>query len=92
MWTIFKVFIEFFFFFYNIASVLCVAFLAARHGGILDPQPGTEPVPPALEGKILTTGPPGKVSIFKSILFFFFFRQKRKQTLTGPFSECLQSE
>ena len=32
--------------------------------GILDPQPGIEPVPPALEGNILTTGPPGKVSIF----------------------------
>ena len=24
------------------------------------PQPGIEPVPPALEGRILTTGPPGK--------------------------------
>ena len=28
--------------------------------GILAPQPGIEPAPPALEGKILTTGPPGK--------------------------------
>ena len=28
--------------------------------GILDPQQGTEPAPPALECKILTTGPPGK--------------------------------
>ena len=27
---------------------------------ILAPQPGIEPTPPALEGKILTTGPPGK--------------------------------
>ena len=24
------------------------------------PQPGIEPMPPALEGRILTTGPPGK--------------------------------
>ena len=27
---------------------------------ILAPQPGMEPTPPALEGKLLTTGPPGK--------------------------------
>ena len=33
--------------------------------GILAPQPGIEPTPPALEGKVLTTGPPGKS------LFFF---------------------
>ena len=28
--------------------------------GILAPQPGIEPVPPALEGEILTARPPGK--------------------------------
>jgi len=28
--------------------------------GILFPQPGIQPVSPALEGKFLTTGPPGK--------------------------------
>ena len=28
--------------------------------GILAPQPGIKPVPPSLEGKVLTTGPPGK--------------------------------
>ena len=28
--------------------------------GILAPQPGVEPTPPALEGEDLTTGPPGK--------------------------------
>ena len=28
--------------------------------GILAPQPGVEPTPPALEGEVLTTGPPGK--------------------------------
>ena len=27
--------------------------------GILAPQPGTEPAPPAVEGEVLTTGPPG---------------------------------
>ena len=28
--------------------------------GILAPWPGIEPAPPALEGKVLTTGPTGK--------------------------------
>ena len=28
--------------------------------GVLAPQPGIEPAPPALEGEVLTTGPPGK--------------------------------
>ena len=28
--------------------------------GILTPQPGIEPSPDALEGKVLTTGAPGK--------------------------------
>ena len=27
---------------------------------ILAPQPGITPSPPALEGEVLTTGPPGK--------------------------------
>ena len=30
--------------------------------GILVPRPGIEPVSPALAGKFLTTGPPGKFS------------------------------
>ena len=28
--------------------------------GILSPQPGIEPAPPALEGQVLATGPPGE--------------------------------
>ena len=28
--------------------------------GILAPEPGMEPTPSALEGEVLTTGPPGK--------------------------------
>ena len=35
-------------------------FFGPEAGGILAPQPGIEPTPPALEGKVLTTGPPGK--------------------------------
>ena len=39
--------------------------------GILVPQPGIKPTSPALEGRFLTTGPPGKSPVFilKSILF-----------------------
>ena len=55
-------------------------FLAGRHVGILAPPPGMEPqpgthTPPALEGKVLTTGLPGKshnqYNIFDIIIFFF---------------------
>ena len=47
--------------FYNVTSVLCFAFLATRH--VLAPWPGVEPTPPALEGKVLTTVPPGKAQV-----------------------------
>ena len=59
MWTIFKVFIEFFFFFLQYCFCFMFCLFGCQAWGILDPQPGIEPVPPALEGKILTTGPPG---------------------------------
>ena len=36
--------------------------------GILGPWPGIEPTPPALEGKVLTTGLPGKSQHFSVIL------------------------
>ena len=35
-------------------------FLGHEAYGILATQPGIEPAAPALEGKVLTTGPPGK--------------------------------
>ena len=37
--------------------------------GILALQPGIEPAPPALEGEVLTTGPPGKslYNFFKNL-------------------------
>ena len=57
MWTIFKVFIEFF----TILLMFYVfGFFGHEVGGILAPQPGIKPSPSALEGNILTTGPPGK--------------------------------
>ena len=57
MWTIFKVFIEFC---YNIPSVSHFWYFGYQACGILAPQPGIRPTPPALEDEVLTTGPPGK--------------------------------
>ena len=37
-----------------------MVFLASRHVRILASQPGMELLPPALEGKVLTPGSPGK--------------------------------
>ena len=45
---------------YNNASVLCFVFFGHEVCGVLVPWPGIEPIPPALEGDILPTGPPGK--------------------------------
>ena len=48
----------------NIAFVFVVAVVVLFSGceacRILASQPGIEPVPSVLEGKVLTTGPPGK--------------------------------
>ena len=57
MWTIFfKVFIEF----VTILLLFYVLVFDREACGILAPRSGIEPAPPALEGKVLTTGPPGK--------------------------------
>ena len=61
MWTIFQVFVEcitslpLFYVFWFSGQQAC---------GILAPWPGIVLSPPALEGKILTTGPPGKSQQF----------------------------
>ena len=39
--------------------------------GILAPQPGIEPPPPALEGEVLTIGQPGR-----SLLCFLYFHHQ----------------
>ena len=44
---------------YSIASVL-FRFFEHKPCGILAPWPGSEPIPSALEGEVLTTGPPGR--------------------------------
>ena len=51
------------FFFLPIYFIWLHRVLTAMHGmacGILVPQPGIKPASPALEGRFLTTGPPGK--------------------------------
>ena len=57
--------------FYSTFSVLCFGFFLFLFGhkacGILVPQPGIKPATPALEGKVLTTGPPGK-SLFLALM------------------------
>ena len=58
----FKVFTEF----VTMFLISQFVFLALRHGGGLDLQPGIEPSPPALEGEVLTTDSPGK---FLTIIF-----------------------
>ena len=55
MWTIF--FKSLYWLCYNIDSVL---FFGREACGILAPRPGIKPSPPALEGEVQTTGPPGK--------------------------------
>ena len=39
---------------------LMLWFFGQEARSILAPQPGMEPEPPALEGEVLTTAPPGK--------------------------------
>ena len=45
---------------YFIVFVTCFGFFGQVACGILASWPGIEPTPPALEGKVLTTGQPGK--------------------------------
>ena len=46
-------------------------FFGSEACGILAPRPGIEPAPPALQGKVLTTGPQGK-----SLHILFFTLEK----------------
>ena len=49
---------------YNIASLFMFWLFGLEAGGILAPALGTEPALPPLEGRILTTGSPGKPLMF----------------------------
>ena len=57
MWIILKVFIEYVTIFLSFYLFIYL-FLAMRHVCFLAPQPGIKPSPLALEGEVLTTGPP----------------------------------
>ena len=64
MWTILKVFIEF-----VTVLLLCFGFLAPwQVRPYSAPWPEIKPAPPALEGKVLITGPPGKSLHYLNIL------------------------
>ena len=54
LWTIFKVFIEF------VTVLLLFRFFGLQACSVLAPWSGIKSTPPALEGEVLTTGPPGK--------------------------------
>ena len=83
MGTIFKVF----WLCHNTVSVLCLDFFGLEACEILAPWPGIEPIPPALEGKVLT--PPtlkGKVLTpgppWKSL---YTFSEKKKNSFFKRF-------
>ena len=54
--NLFNYFKSLYWIYYSIPSVLCLGFFGECD--ILAPQPGIEPTPPGLEGKVLTTGLP----------------------------------
>ena len=56
MGAIFKVFIEF----VTVLLLFYVLVIGPEAYGILALWPGIEPITPALQGKVLTTGPPWK--------------------------------
>ena len=56
-------------------------FLGCEGCGILAPQPGIEPAPPPLEGKVLTTGLPGK-SLSK-----YLFNEWRREWINEQIQE-----
>ena len=78
-WTIFKVF--------NLLEY-CFCFLFWFFGheacGILAPQPGMGPVPPASEDKVLTTGPPGK----SPTLIYLIWQPQWPFSFSPPKAEC----
>ena len=66
----------------SIGCLWCVGFLVVTHGlscpsacGIPVPQPAVKPVSPALEGRFLTSEPPGKFLVYCFVLFCFYNSQ-----------------
>ena len=61
-------------------------FIGPEACGILAPRPGIEPTPPALEGEVLTTGPPGKSLRWT---FLKFCIPESQTTMTGFAFICI---
>ena len=62
-------------------------FLDHETCGILAPQPGAELSPPALEGKVSTTGPPGKFLTLGLLKFFKEYFGHRLCGMLAPHQE-----
>ena len=86
MWTIFKVFIEF-------VTILLLFFnfwfFGYKACEILAPRPGIEPVPPAFEGEVLTTGLPGKSLATFNICSSDRLKLCVRRNREGPFCSLL---
>ena len=66
MWTIFEVFFEFVTMLFLFYVLFCLfVFFHCKACGIFASWPRIQLALPALEGKVLTTGPPGKSPILK---------------------------
>ena len=81
MWTIFKVFFEF------ITIFLLFRVLVSWPRGTWDPRAWpeeVEPTSPALEGEVLTTGPPGTSLIMNSLFWILTFSAQFRWWLQEP--------
>ena len=71
---------------------LCFVFFGSEACGILAPWPGIKPTPSALEGQVLTTGPPGRslVVSFKPILLAVYCSSQEtgKKSHVGRDGKC----
>ena len=72
---------------YNTASVLCFGFFGCKACEVLSSQTGIKPTPPALEGEVLTTEPPGTSHII-SILDEEKEVQEKVQYLLKVLTNC----
>ena len=82
MWTIFKVFV-------TILLIFSKFFLATRHVGSSASSPGIQPTLPSLEGKVLTTGPPGKSLIYFYISRIVYYSENLEKNAMSNNNLCL---
>ena len=67
-------------------SVVFLGFSCSLTHGILISQPGIEPTSPTLEGRFLTTGPPGSVPLQSLLVIKWFSSVINVQSRAGNFS------